>query len=747
MPGGDRPWSACARLALSCVALAACGDDATAVPDAGVTRDAAPPDGSAPDAGPPPPVMETPYEPAPPLTPFDDPAIARLRGAIDAQLDSLGGVPLTALVRADGEVLYERNPDMALIPASNTKLFTTAAAYDLLGEDYTFDVSAHAAAAPSGGMIAGELFVVAHCFLAVAPEFYADLAAPFDDLARRLAAAGVTRVSGRVVLAGEISYDGSSVGTYDAGRERSQALAPLVSALGRAGISVSDSATSAATEAPAGSVELARTSSHPLPIVAWRINDVSHNEMADALARYLGVAMGGAPDSGPGRIAEWYGAEVGDATGLAFSDGSGLSYENRVSARHVVTLLDWMRDAHPSWERTFTIAGLAPGTLGSRLGGDDTRGRFYGKTGTLNVSIALSGVLFHRYDGRRYSIALIANGLTSSRQSEVRGVFDRTVAAVAANWREVGPRPARPVLDSVGVEGELATIRFTADPGAEGHLVWLSSDPYLFDRAEARYVSASPVDVRVEPGVTTYVRVTSFASGLDSDATDVYPVRRGSATRVLLVDGNDRWEAQPSPENERVFGHELLSTYAEALDATLLSADNDAIARGDVSLAGHDLVVWSLGEESEAHESFSRAEQALVAAHLEAGGALFVSGSEIAWDLAENGDAGDRAFFDAWLGATYASDDGGGQLADGVGPFAALDRFGILNPRSMNAEYPDVLTTMPGATELVRYPGAGTAAVANGRVVYLGFPFESVSRASTRRALMESALELMSVAR
>jgi hypothetical protein len=552
---------------------------------------------------------------------------------------------------------------------------------------------------------------------------------------------------GRVVLAGELSYDGSSVGTYDAARERSQGLGPLVSALTRAGISVPDSATSAASEAPAGSVELARTSSHPLPVVAWRINDVSHNEMADALARYLGVAMGGDPGSGPGRIAEWYGAEVGDATGLALSDGSGLSYENRVSARHVVTLLDWMRDEHPQWERTFTIAGLAPGTLGSRLGGDDTRGRFYGKTGTLNVSIALSGVLFHRYDGRRYSISLIANGLTSARQSEVRGVFDRAVAAVGANWRMVEARPARPVLDSISLDGELATIRFSADSAAEGHLVWLSSDPYVFDRAGARYVDTTTVGVRVEPGVTTYVRVTSFAGGFDSDATDVYPVRLGSATRVLLVDGNDRWEAQPSPENERRFGHELLSTYADALDATLVAADNDAVARGDVALDDHDLVVWSLGEESEANESFSRDEQTLVAAYLDAGGALFVSGSEIAWDLAERGDAGDQAFFDARFGATFASDDGGGQLADGVGPLAALERFGILNPRSMNAEYPDVLTAMPGAMELVRYPGAGTAAVARGRVVYLGFPFESISAAATRRALMDQALVLMSVAR
>jgi D-alanyl-D-alanine carboxypeptidase len=723
------------------IALSACGDDATAMPDGGTT---ASPDGGGsgdPDGGV---VEEDPYEPPPDLAPFGDPSA--LRSTIDAELDSLGGVPLTALVTSGDTTIYERDPDEALIPASNTKLFTTAAAFDLFGEDRVFDIAAYSAAPPSaGGAIAGDLHVVAHTFLGLSSDFYPSTMVPFQDLARRLTALGVTSVGGRVVLSGELSYDGDRFGSYDAARERTEAANPLLASLNLAGITAADVTTAAS--APDGLTELARTSSRTLSVVAWKTNDVSHNELADALARGVGIELAADAALGPGRVVQWYEDEIG-VLGLALSDGSGLSYDNRVSARHVVSLLDFMEREHPTFERTFSIAGLPPGTLGSRLGGDDTFGRFYGKTGSLNVSIALSGVLFQRYDGRRYHLSLIANGLTPARQTEVRGVFDRVVAAVAADWRGLGARPIAPVLESVAFEGELASVRFTTDPIAEGYLVSIGDDPYAFDRAAARYVRTSPLRVRIEPGETRFVRVSSFARGLESDASDVYAIRRGSDTRVLVVDGNDRWQREPAPENMRGAAHELASLYADALaEATIETADNDAVTAE--MLAAHDLVIWSLGEESEIDHSFEPAEQALLSTYLAGGGALFVSGSEIGWDLVERGEPTDQAFFEASFGATYVSDDAGGFLADGTGPFAAIGRFGFMSPRALYAEYPDAIAPSAGSTELLRYAEGATAAVGQSspRVVYLAFPFESIERTDDRRAVMDASVEFLGVPR
>ena len=64
-----------------------------------------------------------------------------------------------------------------------------------------------------------------------------------------------------------------------------------------------------------------------------------------------------------------------------------------------------------------------------------------------------------------------------------------------------------------------------------------------------------------------------------------------------------------------------------------------------------------LGDESTEHETFSAAEQILVQQYLESGGKIFVSGSEIGWDLFEKGTPSDKNFYTNYLKAIYKSDD------------------------------------------------------------------------------------------
>jgi serine-type D-Ala-D-Ala carboxypeptidase/endopeptidase (penicillin-binding protein 4) len=52
-----------------------------------------------------------------------------------------------------GQVLYARDPDVLLNPASNVKLFTSAAVLTKLGPEYHFDTEVLADAAPSGGTV------------------------------------------------------------------------------------------------------------------------------------------------------------------------------------------------------------------------------------------------------------------------------------------------------------------------------------------------------------------------------------------------------------------------------------------------------------------------------------------------------------------------------------------------------------------------------------------------------------------
>lgn len=103
---------------------------------------------------------------------------------------------------SDGKVLYERNPDAPLSPASNRKLFTSAAALELLGPDFTFHTDALAAAKPDAdGVVHGDIYLRGDGDSALSPF-------DMDKMAKDMVAAGVKKVDGGVVGDGSIFTDG-----------------------------------------------------------------------------------------------------------------------------------------------------------------------------------------------------------------------------------------------------------------------------------------------------------------------------------------------------------------------------------------------------------------------------------------------------------------------------------------------------------------------------------------------------------
>lgn len=100
-----------------------------------------------------------------------------------------------------GRVLFESNSNKLLRPASNMKLYTIATALDRLTPDYHFVTSVYATAVPdSSGVIRGDLTIYGRGDPSFAARFNSgNYFKGIDDLAARIAAAGVKRVQGDLV--------------------------------------------------------------------------------------------------------------------------------------------------------------------------------------------------------------------------------------------------------------------------------------------------------------------------------------------------------------------------------------------------------------------------------------------------------------------------------------------------------------------------------------------------------------------
>ena len=122
-------------------------------------------------------------------------------------------------------------------------------------------------------------------------------------------------------------------------------------------------------------------------------------------------------------------------------------------------------------------------------------------------------------------------------------------------------------------------------------------------------------------------------------------------------------------------------------------------------------MIWILGQESTQDRTFDEVEQKLVEKFVAGGGNLFVSGSEIGWDL-EHGDHG-RAFLHDTLKCRFEADDADTYEVNGVadGIFADLEKLTFDDGTHFyDVANPDVLSPTEGGKVALKYAKSGGAA-------------------------------------
>ncbi|MGC3873695.1 D-alanyl-D-alanine carboxypeptidase/D-alanyl-D-alanine endopeptidase [Halomonas sp. GXIMD04776] len=231
----------------------------------------------------------------------------------------------------------------------------------------------------------------------------------------RLNAERVTRDGAdTLVIDGSIALNRSPHSVYRSSSDPGhQAGLTLIAMLEQAGVEVSGGYTTSDTPPPSSSRQLASVDSETLQTLLLRTLNYSNNFMADILSLNL-VEQPRVSLKQAGREIERFAESLPNHGPLTLYSGSGLTTENRTSAKGVNKLLEAMyrRAAlFPSF-----VAGMQTPTNGPmrfiRRGSDIFQHHVMIKTGTLNQPYAVRamGGYFRTRTGRWGSFSVLVNG-------------------------------------------------------------------------------------------------------------------------------------------------------------------------------------------------------------------------------------------------------------------------------------------------------------------------------------------------
>ncbi len=298
-------------------------------------------------------------------------------------------------------------------------------------------------------------------------------------------------------------------------------------------------------------------------------------------------------------------------------------------------------------------------------------------------------------------------------------------------------------------------IAVSSAAGATAYRLYRSSDGIHFDSG-TDFPNSEIMLTTLSSDSIVYFKISAVNGNGESNPTEVLAVRPETAKAdILIVNGFDRVSGT-------VNTFDFIKRFAPSIKILyggFDSCSNEAVTEGDVLLDDYEVVIWISGEEGTSNESFSAVEQTKIATYLQNGGQLFISGSEIGYDLVAQGNAADQLFYRTYLKAEYVMDRVPTYRMNGV-PQSLCDGLSGIDfdngtHGTYNVDYPDGIRPLDGSVACMTYNGFdpanyggagiqyegifGNGAVP-GKLVYLAVPFETIYPETVRDTLMNRIL-------
>jgi len=432
---------------------------------------------------------------------WPSPAAAGVDSSIAAALSSAGlagsGTGVYVWDLDTGLPIYEHNSSMGFAPASNMKLVTSATAIRYWGTSHRFSTELYAPdLAVDAGVLDGDLYLRGLGDPSLSTRSYQkdvfDLTtASFETFAKTVKRKGIKKVAGRVLgdaswfdklrtvpywksglqlECGPLSALSGNQGLDNGNRVAAPATWAaklMTTALRNAGVKVKGKP--GAGKVPSTDLLVKDQYSAALAGILKHMNKESDNFFAEMLLKGLGKDFYGDGSTAAGTKAS---KATLHAMGIpndsyVIQDGSGLSYNDRLTPATVVRVLGAMRqrDDFDAYYDSLAVAG-EDGTLEDRMRGTAADDNAHAKTGTLNISVCLSGYVESANDHLvAFSILMNGGSMGTSDWGVATTAQDKIVVALAKS-----SLPGEPVLAVTPVLRQHSVSAFEPVDGSGGRL-------------------------------------------------------------------------------------------------------------------------------------------------------------------------------------------------------------------------------------------------------------------------------------